>query len=392
MDEVYRFLEAKHKDHYKVYNLCSERQYDPSKFHQRVTQSVYQSVSQAVSQQTDWHNTVKVTVFCLFTVATYPFDDHNAPPFELIKPFCDDVDEWLKADKQNVAIVHCKAGKCFPYIIIVTCIIVILGPYFTLWQYKVKIHQSPVRESSKRGDTSINLQLAQPLPICGDIKVEFIHKTFSKERMFQFWFNTFFISVGANLDSEESSDPTLQSYSDESCDSDVRWITIPKSFIDKAHKDEKCRVFQPDFKCAKALWKEGAKALGKEGAKALGKEGAKALGKEGAKALGKEGAKALWKEGAKALGKEGAKALWKEGAKALGKEGAKALGKEGAKALWKEGAKALGKEGAKALGKEGAKALGKEGAKALGKEGAKALGKEGAKALGPSAFAKEGEK
>ena len=52
----------------------------------------------------------------LSTVSVYPFDEGSAPPFELIKPFCDDVDIFLKRDDRNVAVVHCTDGKvCMTY-------------------------------------------------------------------------------------------------------------------------------------------------------------------------------------------------------------------------------------------------------------------------------------
>jgi len=79
MKEVLRFLDSFHKDHYKVYNLCSERGYDHVKFYNRVE--------------------------------VFPFEDHNAPPFELIMQFCQNVSEWLDQDEKNIAVIHCKAGK-----------------------------------------------------------------------------------------------------------------------------------------------------------------------------------------------------------------------------------------------------------------------------------------
>eukprot|EP01111_Echinosteliopsis_oligospora_P011059 TRINITY_DN3551_c0_g1_i1.p1 TRINITY_DN3551_c0_g1~~TRINITY_DN3551_c0_g1_i1.p1 ORF type:complete len:422 (-),score=92.73 TRINITY_DN3551_c0_g1_i1:111-1376(-) len=79
MKEVLRFLDQFHKDHYKVYNLCSERGYEASKFYNRAE--------------------------------VFPFDDHNAPPFELILMFCRNVAAWLAEDEKNIAVIHCKAGK-----------------------------------------------------------------------------------------------------------------------------------------------------------------------------------------------------------------------------------------------------------------------------------------
>mmetsp|Transcript_42963 Transcript_42963/g.110972 ORF Transcript_42963/g.110972 Transcript_42963/m.110972 type:complete len:725 (-) Transcript_42963:407-2581(-) len=79
LTDVYRFFETRHKSHYKIYNLCSERAYDSNKFNGMVE--------------------------------CFPFDDHNAPPFEMMFDFCENVSEWLGKSTRNVAAIHCKAGK-----------------------------------------------------------------------------------------------------------------------------------------------------------------------------------------------------------------------------------------------------------------------------------------
>eukprot|EP00281_Chroomonas_sp_CCMP1168_P019506 CAMPEP_0206232916 /NCGR_PEP_ID=MMETSP0047_2-20121206/11685_1 /ASSEMBLY_ACC=CAM_ASM_000192 /TAXON_ID=195065 /ORGANISM="Chroomonas mesostigmatica_cf, Strain CCMP1168" /LENGTH=528 /DNA_ID=CAMNT_0053656713 /DNA_START=28 /DNA_END=1614 /DNA_ORIENTATION=- len=79
LHQVYRFFETRHPDAYRIYNLCSERTYDSNKFHKRVE--------------------------------NIPFDDHNPPPFELMRPMCINVENFLNEDPDHVVAIHCKAGK-----------------------------------------------------------------------------------------------------------------------------------------------------------------------------------------------------------------------------------------------------------------------------------------
>ncbi|CAK9862617.1 unnamed protein product [Sphagnum jensenii] len=78
MEEVIKFFETQHKGKYKVYNLCSEKLYDASLLEGKV--------------------------------ASFPFDDHNCPPLQLVAAFCQSAYSWLKGDLENVVVVHCKAG------------------------------------------------------------------------------------------------------------------------------------------------------------------------------------------------------------------------------------------------------------------------------------------
>lgn len=86
--DVAKYLDQTHGvGHYKVYNLCSEREYDTTYFHG--------------------------------SCARYCIDDHNVPTLEQMVEFCKDAKQFLDEDaEKNVIAVHCKGyrGIGFNYI------------------------------------------------------------------------------------------------------------------------------------------------------------------------------------------------------------------------------------------------------------------------------------
>lgn len=252
IDEVVRFLDSKHFNHYRIYNLCSERHYDSNKFHNRV--------------------------------AEFPIDDHCPPTLELLRAFCEDVDSWLAQDKRNVAVIHCKAGKGRTGVMICAYMLhkglvedstTALNYYgekrthdnrgVTIPSQKryVDYYHELVKSDLKYRPTGIILCSIQlepptnfinanfviyhldqhnsrptkikrlPLFVCGDIKIEFYQSRtiMKKEKLFQLWFNTFF--AVRNQNDTTSNDLKLEFH---------------KEHLDKAYKDTAHKMFCEDFK------------------------------------------------------------------------------------------------------------------------------------------------
>ncbi|XP_036084411.1 phosphatidylinositol 3,4,5-trisphosphate 3-phosphatase TPTE2-like [Rousettus aegyptiacus] len=90
--EVVRFLDTKHQNHYQVYNLCSERSYDPKYFHHRVHRIM--------------------------------IDDHNVPSLSEMLEFSKEVSKWMAQDDENIVAIHCKGGKGRTGTMVCVCLIV----------------------------------------------------------------------------------------------------------------------------------------------------------------------------------------------------------------------------------------------------------------------------
>ena len=49
------------------------------------------------------------------------------------------------------------------------------APSFVVWLYKAKMYASKTYDHIRKTDTAAELVLPTPVPICGDIKVQFFH-------------------------------------------------------------------------------------------------------------------------------------------------------------------------------------------------------------------------
>ncbi|RWS28836.1 phosphatidylinositol 3:4:5-trisphosphate 3-phosphatase and dual-specificity protein phosphatase PTEN-like isoform X2 [Leptotrombidium deliense] len=303
IDDVVKFFDSKHKDHFMIYNLCAERDYDHARFHERVRR--------------------------------FPFDDHNPPRLTEIKAFCEDVTQWLSKNNENVAAIHCKAGKgrtgvmitayllhsrrcpsakdalefygkkrtydekgvtipsqrryveyygqlvnsgfkyqsttlllksiCFHPMPINTAA---TSPRIVIYQYNEDkvLHEVFTSEliELKKGVKCMYYKLTRPVSVTGDIKVEFSNpKMMKKDRIFTFWFNTFFVQKTSELDCETASlIPSVHSASSSELSvndsanvinasedsSEDYTLVLRKEELDKANKDKAHKIFPSDFK------------------------------------------------------------------------------------------------------------------------------------------------
>ena len=263
MDEVQKFLNTRHPLHYKVYNLCEEKDYPKNSFYKQ---------------------------------DIFPFKDHEAPPLNLMKSFCEDAKKFLDEDNKNIVAIHCKAGKGRTGTMI-CCLLMYMNIFetskeslyyygimrvengkgvtipsqiryvnyfeqilkekmphpikfkkklitkvrmFTLPMFgksitpyfKIKNNGEKYKSEKKKSDFKkedifalIDFNIEKGFLVQGDVNIIFYRNILlKKQKIFKFWFNTNFIPNDCNI------------------------YQFKKDEIDKACKDKQCKYFSPSFK------------------------------------------------------------------------------------------------------------------------------------------------
>ncbi|KAG0419616.1 hypothetical protein HPB47_003975, partial [Ixodes persulcatus] len=128
-------------------------------------------------------------------------------------------------------------------------------PFFMLWSAGAKmskLYSSPVIDVRKGSSGPLHFSVTCPIALHGDIKVEVYNKPkmMKKEKMFQFWFNTFFVPpCGGQGDVPHSNGVAggaeLRVHNG---DEERHKLVLYKEDLDKAYKDTQHSKFSRDFK------------------------------------------------------------------------------------------------------------------------------------------------
>ncbi|KAL4690978.1 hypothetical protein H8959_013939 [Pygathrix nigripes] len=206
IEEVVRFLDKKHPNHYRVYNLCSERAYDPKYFHNRVGRIM--------------------------------IDDHNVPTLHEMVVFTKEVNEWMAQDPENIVAIHCKGGKGRTGTMI--CAFLIASEIFLTAEeslYYFGERRTDKTNSSKFQGVETPSQILPDIetdrvlidvfngpPLYDDVKVQFFSSNLPKyydNCPFFFWFNTSFIQSNR--------------------------LYLPRNELDNPHKQKTWKIYPPQF-------------------------------------------------------------------------------------------------------------------------------------------------